>query len=620
MMKWMRSSMSYYLEKLQQIKKDDKQYEAYLTNDSTVVIAGPGSGKTTILTLKIMRLLNEKINKPRGLACVTFSREAAREFKQRLNKLGYVERTNVFLGTVHSFCISEVIGNFAHLYNNEIPLPLKIISDTNKKKLFRKVVEDLDLENMKLTFDEIDKERTLSIIGLSSIEIPTYDIAMKAAVEYEKRLKDSGYVDYTSIVKYSTQLIQEHEYVRNCLSAKFPWIVVDEYQDLGKPLHEMILALFINTDIKIFAVGDPDQSIYGFSGAIPDYLIELYKREDILPIELQTNYRSNQDIINGSEAVLNSQRNYRAATRHGENAEFVFITCEEDMYQQYEYCVSKIIPYYLGKGIPYNEIALLVSSNPEVRELSEHLNREGIPYYISKHSFDRSDFVKWLEACAAWVSDSSSESFSDMYHFWESINKLHNKFIDINSVSRTVAKKELYSVLTESKCEEGNLKNWLQFIIDELYIKQLLENSDIYPDEIENIEKLLETVSDERYVDFDLTKFSKLGKPENQVTISTRHSSKGLEFEVVIILGVEEGRFPNYRSISDKRKMEEEHRICFVCVSRAKKACVLVRSKFNNITKKNKEIWHKPTDESIFWTYLKAKFGDDINESTFESH
>ncbi|MDD3725141.1 MAG: UvrD-helicase domain-containing protein, partial [Bacteroidales bacterium] len=99
--------MGYYLEKLEQIKKDDKQLEAYNSGDSTVVIAGPGSGKTTVLTLKIMKLLLEDIKEPRGLACVTFSREAAREFKERLYKLGYCERKNVFLGTVHSFCMSE---------------------------------------------------------------------------------------------------------------------------------------------------------------------------------------------------------------------------------------------------------------------------------------------------------------------------------------------------------------------------------------------------------------------------------------------------------------------------------------------------------------------------------
>ncbi len=103
----------------------------------------------------------------------------------------------------------------------------------------------------------------------------------------KKRLYKLGFMDYESIIKYSTLLIQEQEYVRKCLNAKFPWILIDEYQDLGRPLHEMVLSLFTLTDIKIYAVGDPDQSIYGFSGAIPDYLHELYKHNDIIPIELK---------------------------------------------------------------------------------------------------------------------------------------------------------------------------------------------------------------------------------------------------------------------------------------------------------------------------------------------
>lgn len=614
----MGNDMRYFIEKIEQIKKDDKQYEAYLTNDSTVVIAGPGSGKTTILTLKIMRLLNEKIKAPRGLACVTFSREAAREFKERLYRLGYQDRSNVFLGTVHSFCISEVLGNFAHLYDYGIPLPIKIIPAKNKKQLFDKIVSDFNMESVKLKMIEMDKERTLNIKGLSSVETPSYDVALKVAQEYEKRLHAMGYVDYESIIKFSTLLIQEQEYVRRCLSAKFPWIVIDEYQDLGRPLHEMILSLFTTTDIKIFAVGDPDQSIYSFSGAIPDYLDELYKRKDIIPIELKTNYRSNQEIIDGSEVVLNAKRTYKAATRLDEKAEFMFISCEEDMRDQYDICVNKIIPYYLSRGIPLEEIAVLVKVNQEIRDLSEFFIEKNIPYYIAKHLFDRTDIVKWLESCAAWVCGINNESFSDIYMFWERTRILHLKLNHLNDRKRIIEKRELYDVLLESKQYVNNLKQWVECILAKLLINDLLKDSEIYPDELENLENLIMTLGDEKYKKYDLTKFSRLGKPEKQVTLTTRHSSKGLEFEVVIMLGVEKGKFPSFECEHNPQKLEEEHRICFVCVSRAKKACVLVRSRVNNIQKKDGGIWRKITEESIFWTYLVEKYGNELNEELFD--
>ncbi len=600
--------MSYYTDKINQLKKDKYQLQAYNTQRSTVVIAGPGSGKTTILTLKILRLLREEIQEPRGLACVTFSKEAAREFKGRLKKLGYMDRKNVFLGTVHSFCIAEVLGKFAHLYEYDIPLPIKIISNKDKKALFDSVIKDLGYENHYIKMSDMDKERILNIKGISTVEVPSYDVALKTAQEYEKRLHESGYMDYESTIKFSTVLIQEQEYVRKCLSAKFPWIIIDEYQDLGRPLHEMILALFTTTDIEIFAVGDPDQSIYGFSGAIPDYLLELYTREDIIPIKLKNNYRSNQDIIDGSEVVLNSSRGYVAATRKHERAEFRFVTCKNGLEEQFEWCVNKIIPYYIKKGTSLDEIAVIGKSNEDMQKLAEKLAESNIPCYIAKHEFDRSDFVKWLELCALWVNDKTSSSFNEIYGFWENLIIKHGKQL-LDSKERIEEKKRLYEVLSNSFIHKNSIKAWIVNILEELKIIGILKSSDICPDEIGNIKKLIKVISQERYRTYDISKFGVLGKPENQVTLTTRHSSKGLEFEIVILLGMEENNFPDYRSISNPKKLEEQSRICFVCISRAKKVCVLLRSQYHDIIKKNGDVWHKPHEPSRFWVKLYEKYG-----------
>ncbi|MFC0215045.1 ATP-dependent helicase [Paenibacillus chartarius] len=584
-----------YEKKLKQIKQDEQQYDAFRSLENTVVLAGPGSGKTTVLTLKIMMLLSEVIKPPRGLACLTYSNEAAKEFKKRLKILGYKERGNVFLGTVHSFCIAEVITKFAHLFPKyNVPLPLKIISSKKKYQLFQRVREELNIPEKDLSITEMDSERSLNIKGRSQVNIPSYDLALKAANLFEQKLRIANYVDFTAIIQYATQLIQNEEYVRKCLEAKFPWILIDEYQDLGRPLHEMILSMMDGTKIHFFAVGDPDQSIYGFNGAVPDYLLELSRFPNIREIRLQTNYRSNQDIIDASEVALDpsESRNYRAGTRKNEKAQFCFKVCERDMIDQYNFVVNEVIPQNLEIGVPLEEIAILVANKYQIKELGEILDKAGIPYYAVKHEFERTHVVTWLEDCANWLINPEHISFESIFTFWKSFLTRHG--VDVSGSQVILEKRKLYDLLKRSVANSEQLVDWIHWMLKNTGLRELLENTDIYPDELENLDNLIKVAKEGMFAEFTLRQFSQLGKPVNQVTISTRHSSKGLEFETIVLLGMEEGSFPSYRSTTE-RKIREEHRIFFVCVSRAKSRCYLVRSKIQ------RGYSQKP---SRFWTAL----------------
>ncbi len=574
------NSMSYYADKLEQVKSDPWQKKAYDTEDSTVVIAGPGSGKTTILTLKIMKLLNGHIKDPQGLACLTFTKEAAREFEDRLKAYGYKNRRNVFLGTVHSFCISEILVKFCNLYDCELPLPIKIVPSQLSAKILNDIKNEMGIKKNYYKIEAINKERSLGIEGISQIKTESDPTAKKIAAEYEKRIFAAGYVDFQSVITYSTKLIQEQEYVRKCLSAKFPWIVIDEYQDLGKPLHEIILSLFTQTDIKIFAVGDADQSIYSFAGAVPDYLMELYNRDDTISVELKNNYRSNQDIIDGSETVLNISRDYHAMTREGESAVYRFITCNNGYPDQFDYFIKKIIPECKKKLIPMEEIAVLLGTQNDCKDLSLKCLENNIPCYIPKHAFDRSDFVQWMEKCALWINDKSKVSFDDIFEYWYNIQIMHreNKFFSEKEIIQM--KKSLLETLYGSMEKKSDLKEWIHYILIELKIGDLLEKSEHMPDEKDNLCKLYKDVSDEKYKDYDTNKFSKIGKPENQITITTRHSSKGLEFEVVVMMGMDEEHFPSWAIKKEPNNIYEENRICFVCVSRAKRVCILMNSNY----------------------------------------
>ena len=583
---------AYFEKKLQEIREDDMQLAAYKAVNNTVVIAGPGSGKTTVLTLKVMQLLAEVIYPPRGLACLTYSTEAVREFKSRLVKLGLEKRKNVFLGTVHSFCLSEIITPFAALYPQyKIPLPIRIISEAEKNRLF-------DSQNYEGTpkLIDVDKERTRNIKGISRVAIESYDIALKAAISFEELLIQNGYLDFISMVKKSVELVKNEPYVRKALEAKYPWIIVDEYQDLGKPLHELILTLLNLTRIKVFAVGDADQSIYDFQGAAPDYLVELSQRQDVSCIHLKNNYRSSQTIVDASEYVLKSSRGYIASGKLRDyHAKLEFIECPKGMDEQYERVIEQISRFHT-EGIPYHEIAVLVGNNKQVAELAQECSRQNIPAYIARQSFRLTDLIIWTQNCAKWVSDKCSVSFDEICSTWKSF--ISQKRI-ISEDDYFLLKRTIFQTLTASKVCTDNLSEWLCYLDKEVGIVSAFTASERYPDEIDNFNKLLETA---RSHDTQLTiKFlTRLGIPENQVVLTTRHSSKGLEFDVVILPGMEKDSFPSYYD-NTPRKLAEARRLCFVSVSRARKACILIRSK-NSQNKYGRWFSKEP---SPFWVALQ---------------
>lgn len=583
---------AYFEKKLQEISEDDMQFAAYKAVNNTVVIAGPGSGKTTVLTLKVMQLLAEMIYPPRGLACLTYSTEAVREFKSRLVKLGLEKRKNVFLGTVHSFCLSEIITPFAALYPQyKIPLPIRIISEAEKNRLFN----SQNYEGTPKLID-VDKERTRNIKGISRVAIESYDIALKAAISFEELLIQNEYLDFISMVKKSVELIKNESYVRKALEAKYPWIIVDEYQDLGKPLHELILTLLNLTRIKVFAVGDADQSIYDFQGAAPDYLIELSQRQDVSCIHLKNNYRSSQTIVDASEYVLKSSRGYIASGKLQDyHAKLEFIECSKGMDEQYERVIEQISRFHT-EGIPYHEIAVLVGNNKQVTELAQECSRQNIPAYIARQTFRLTDLIIWIQNCAKWVSDKCSVSFDEICSTWKSF--ISQKRM-ISEDDYFLLKRTIFQTLTASKVYKDNLSEWLCYLDKKVGIVSAFTASERYPDEIDNYNKLLETA---RSHDTQLTiKFlTRLGIPENQVVLTTRHSSKGLEFDVVILPGMEKDSFPSYYD-NTPRKLAEARRLCFVSVSRARKACILIRSK--NLQNQYGRWFSK--EPSPFWVALQ---------------
>ncbi|MCW5805907.1 MAG: ATP-dependent helicase, partial [Deltaproteobacteria bacterium] len=280
-----------------------EQQEAVSRDANTVVLAGPGSGKTATLVVKVAHLLRTIVQAPRGVACITFNNDAVDEFRRRLAEHGLHAGRRLYLGSVHSFCLNCIVRPYAPLVDASFAREVRVISERAAGALLERIasasIADVYMPSFKPTSTRI---RRALACGESVAGFDDRDVA--AVKRYEAKLVKQGAVDFEAMVLRSVDLVQRHSWIRQLLASRFPWIVVDEYQDLGGPLHKIVTSLADLAGVKVFAVGDPDQTVYDFTGAHPKYLDELAKRADFRGIRLRFNYRSGGDLIVASQAAL----------------------------------------------------------------------------------------------------------------------------------------------------------------------------------------------------------------------------------------------------------------------------------------------------------------------------
>ncbi|WP_176466604.1 ATP-dependent helicase [Terribacillus saccharophilus] len=560
-----------YKEKLKLLENDREQYIAFNAKKSIVIKAGPGSGKTNVLTLKLAKILKERVFFPRKVACITFSNEAAKEIKKRTYQLIDYNQDNLLIGTIHSFCLSQILKPFVGLFNCGINRDFEIISKKEKIKWINEIKQELEIPDV-LTVIDIDKERTHMTQGDSQVYVESYDIAFKVAQEYEKRLLMNNMVDFLSIIKISTNLIQTEPYLRKYLEAKFPYILIDEYQDLGKPLHEMVLTLVEKTNINLVVVGDPNQTIYGFNGAIPSYLLELEGLEQFESVELKNNYRSHQSILDASSISLGLPVGFFTAKTSFDNVpEMNLMKFKGNHSSQYRYIAKNIIPNLLNKGFKYSDIAILIRAKNKVKECKKIFEECNIPHYVMTFDFNRGRFIRFLEDCAAWVLGNRQVYFKDILAEWLSF-KYDTKPFNYEASEERVF---LYLTLVQSKKFISRFLRWFAFIYKELDIKNIISTSK-HTDDHSDLRDFANFLSNDGN-NLDINTFSNLSTQGNSVSLLTMHSAKGLEYEIVIMPAMEEGTFPFYK-VKDS-EIDEEKRLFFVSLTRAKSRCYFLMSK-----------------------------------------
>jgi DNA helicase-2/ATP-dependent DNA helicase PcrA len=569
---------------------NNEQKEAVLADGNTVVMAGPGSGKTATLVIKIARLLSEKIIPPSGLACLTYNNDAVREFRMRLGDLGIYARRALFLGTVHSFCLNCIVRPYASLVDKRFTAGVHVAGPAIAGRYFSEAVgQFMDSSQARWLETTITRFRRDRACGEDLSGYGDYDPPI--AVAYDDLLLKAGVIDFEGIILAALHMIHEQEWVRKLIVARFPWLIVDEYQDLGGPLHKIVTSLVDLAGVKVFAVGDPDQTIYDFTGANPKYLNELAGRSDFQPVRLKFNYRSGQRIIDASQAALSPSepRGYIPDPNRKEQGEIIFVESNgKDADQAAK--VIDTVRSVLTNGVKPEEVVILYRSiSPFVEAIRAKLEQEGVEFIWERDTrFPTSPFIMWLKRLASWtfaVPEEREQTFSQLFHDFHMLLQAAGKIEgDELALDYRIL---FFRFLTQSTNESTLLTDWLAEAENTIGIRGLLNVSEEYADDLEKYDELLELVSNKGAQHrAPLHEFAANGKFRGKVILTTFHASKGRQFDVVIIPGCAEGILPAWSWNRRERDFEpptdralaETRRLFYVGLSRARHAVHLIYS------------------------------------------
>ncbi|MGC2332420.1 MAG: ATP-dependent helicase [Candidatus Acidiferrales bacterium] len=559
-----------YLEAAEELRGNAGQWRVYESDGNCVVQAGPGGGKTKTITIKIARLLSETVRRPRRLACITYSNACVGELRGRLRKLGIAEDDRLLLSTVHSFCLTELVLPYARLVGLDVPEPLAVASPFRSRQLFEKAYLKVVGGICPGWFrTECDKLRR-TILDRDGAEWKAASRRETAVVEaYEALLLENGLIDFDGLVLAGLELVEKHEWVRGAIKAKYPLLVIDEYQDLGLPLHRMVVALMRKAGVRIIAVGDPDQSIYGFTGAKPSLLRDLEKLPGVEVIRLKLNYRCADQIIAASKTLLPDPVDFQS--HDARQGEIRIYEAGRDIRGQADYALGTVVPSLLKQNPAWKpgDIALLYRTLNEGQAIAEAADALGLQYFRLDNGspIKRSRVTEWLTDAARWCSGgwrTGTVSLAELLKSWRLMRRSLTRGTDLLK-----ARAKLISVLFAHRDGSIPLHRWLAAIRDAALNDAFVQEPGL-GDERENFEDLLKGAGKGgALASYSVEIFGNQGKSPDQVNLMTLHSSKGLEFEAVIMPGLEAGVFPSSFARTEEQQ-EEASRLFYVGVTRAK--------------------------------------------------
>ena len=593
---------------------NDRQKEAVVNTDGPMLIlAGAGSGKTKVLTTKVAYLIEEKNIDPNNILAITFTNKAAKEMKERIFKLEGNGAFYIQISTFHSFGLKilkencELLGyekNFTILDSDDsLSIIKKIMKELNidANKYNPKAIKNVISNNKN---EIIDPEKYSLYVNTDFDEI-----ALEVYRKYEKSLKINNAVDFDDLLILPLKLFNNNPGVLQKYQEKYKYVFIDEYQDTNEP--QYILSKMISAKYKnITVVGDADQAIFTWRGANYKNILNFEKDyKDAKVVLLEENYRSTKTILNAANNVIKNNKVRKEKNLWTQNEEGSKITYYKafDEKDESNYVVNEI-KKLIEKGINPKDICVLYRANAQSRTVEEAFLTSNISYNIvGSYAFYNRKEIKDLIAYLKLIYNNKDDvSLLRVINYPK--RGIGNKAIENLAIKSNVLDKSLYEVIDsgkeldfknmieEIKKEESHLTltELIDMVLDKSGMKKSLEDeksieADIRLENLEefkSIAKAMEInegiVSLEELLD-KLALVSDVSEQKNdnedKVTLMTMHAVKGLEYDYVFVVGVEEGLFPHSNSLESNDELEEERRLCYVAITRAKKKLYLINAR-----------------------------------------